>query len=143
MGAVWSEQAKLGHWLRIEVLACEAWGELGLIPPDDLTAIRDRAAFDMARVQEVERTTGHDVAAFVQVVGESIGDEGRWVHHGLTSSDLLDTALALQLRTAADLILTRLERVLGIVEDAGARASRHRHHRAHPRGPRRAHHVRP
>jgi adenylosuccinate lyase len=116
MAAVWSEEAKLGHWLRIEVLACEAWGELGLIPPDDLTAIRDRAAFDIGRVQEVERTTGHDVAAFVQVVGESIGDEGRWVHHGLTSSDLLDTALALQLRAAADLILTRLERVLGIVK---------------------------
>ncbi|MEX2458678.1 MAG: adenylosuccinate lyase [Actinomycetota bacterium] len=115
MAAVWSEEAKLAHWLRIEVLACEAWAERGLIPAEDLSAIRERAAFDIQRVREIERTTNHDVAAFVQVVAESVGEAGRWVHHGLTSSDLLDTALALQLGEAAGLILARLERVLGIL----------------------------
>ena len=115
MAAVWTEEAKLAHWLRIEVLACEAWAKQGLIPPEDLAAIRERASFDVRRVQDVERTTGHDVAAFVQVVSEAVGEPGRWIHHGLTSSDLLDTTLALQLRDAADVILVRLERVLTLV----------------------------
>ncbi|MCA1726226.1 MAG: adenylosuccinate lyase [Actinobacteria bacterium] len=116
MAAVWTDQAKLGHWLRIEVLACEAWARQGLIPEADMAVIRERAAFDAERVLEIEKTTNHDVAAFVQVVSESVGEAGRWIHHGLTSSDLLDTTLALQLREAADLILVRLERMLGNVK---------------------------
>jgi adenylosuccinate lyase len=116
MAAVWTDEAKLGHWLRIEVLACEAWAKLGLIPQEDLERIQQRAAFDVDRVLEIEKTTNHDVAAFVQVVSESVGEAGRWIHHGLTSSDLLDTTLALQLRAAADQILVRLERVLAIVK---------------------------
>ena len=123
MAAVWSDEARLGHWLRIEVLACEAWARLGRIPDHDMAAIRSRAAFDVERVAEVERVTNHDVAAFVQVVGESIGPEGRWVHFGMTSSDLLDTALGLQLREAADLLLARLERLMTVVR---ARALEHR-----------------
>src|SRR6266511_2939167 len=123
MAAVWSDEARLRHWLRIEVLACEAWGRLGRIPGADLTAIRSRATFSVERVAEIERVTNHDVAAFVQNVAESIGPEGRWIHFGMTSSDLLDTALGLQLREAADLLLARLERLMAVVR---ARALEHR-----------------
>ncbi len=123
MAGVWSDEARLRHWLRIEILACEAWTRLGRIPEADMAAIRSKASFDMAKVAEVERVTNHDVAAFVQVVGESIGPQGRWVHFGMTSSDLLDTALGLQLREAADLLLARLKRLMAVVR---ARALEHR-----------------
>jgi adenylosuccinate lyase len=123
MGAVWAEETKLGHWLRIEVLACEAWAELGRIPPADLEAIRSGASVDLDRVRRIEETTHHDVAAFVQAVAESVGPAGRWIHFGMTSSDLLDTALALQLRDAAGLLLAKLEALLAAVRD---RALEHR-----------------
>jgi adenylosuccinate lyase len=123
MGALWSDQAKLEHWLRIEILASEAWAELGRIPDKDLEAIRERAAFTVERVLELERTTQHDVAAFVQCVAESVGRAGRWIHFGMTSSDLLDTALALQLREAADILLAKVERLLSV---ARRRALEHR-----------------
>jgi adenylosuccinate lyase len=118
MAAVWSEETKLAHWLRIEILACEAWARLGRIPEGDLTAIRG-AAVAPERVAELERTTNHDVAAFVQAAAESVGPAGRWIHFGMTSSDLLDTALALQLREAADLLLAKLEMLLRTVRDRG------------------------
>jgi adenylosuccinate lyase len=124
MAAVWSEEAKLEHWLRIEVLACEAWARLGRIPADDVAEIKARAVVPTPeRVSEIERVTDHDVAAFVQAVAEAIGPAGRWIHFGLTSSDLLDTALALQLRAAADLVLAKTERLLAVVKD---RALEHR-----------------
>jgi adenylosuccinate lyase len=123
MGAVWAEETKLDHWLRIEVLACEAWAELGRIPPGDLEAIRSGASVDPDRVRRIEETTHHDVAAFVQAVAETLGPAGRWIHFGMTSSDLLDTALALQLRAAADLLLAKLEALLAAVRD---RALEHR-----------------
>jgi len=124
MAAVWSEQTKLAHWLRIEVLACEAWARLGRIPSDDLQEIRTRAVTPTPeRVWELEEVTNHDVAAFVQAAAEPIGLAGRWIHFGLTSSDLLDTALALQMREALDLILGRLEGLLGVVK---RRALEHR-----------------
>ncbi len=116
MTAIWAEDAKLRHWLEIETLVAEAWARLGVIPDDDAREIRARAAFDAARVAEVERITKHDVAAFVQVVAEVVGPAGRWVHFGLTSSDVLDTGLALQLRDACDLILERLERLLAVAK---------------------------
>jgi adenylosuccinate lyase len=116
MSAVWSDQARLGHWLEIEILAVEAWAGLGIVPEADARQVRARAAFDVDRVLELERTTKHDVAAFVQNVGESVGPAGRWVHFGLTSSDVLDTGLALQLREATNLLLTRLERLLGVTK---------------------------
>jgi adenylosuccinate lyase len=122
MAEVWSEEARIGHWLRIEILACEAWAQLGRIPEGDLEALRGATATP-ERVAELERTTNHDVAAFVQAVAESVGPAGRWIHFGMTSSDLLDTALALQLREAADLLLERLERLLAAVRD---RALQHR-----------------
>ena len=116
MSAVWSEEAKLAHWLEIEILVAEAWARLGRVPEGDAREIRARAGFDLERVAEVERVTRHDVAAFVQVVGDSVGPAGRWVHFGLTSSDVLDTGLALQLRDATDLLLDALERLLGVAK---------------------------
>ncbi len=100
MGAVWSEQRKLETWLQVELAVVEALSEQGVVPEEDAATIRDRASFTVAAVKERERLTDHDVAAFVDVVGASVGEAGRWVHHGLTSSDVLDTALALQLSQA-------------------------------------------
>jgi adenylosuccinate lyase len=115
MAAVWSDDARLSHWLEIEVLVVEAWARLGRIPETDARQVRERATFDLDRVNRLEDVTKHDVAAFVQDVGRSVGPAGRWVHFGLTSSDVLDTAFGLQLRDAADLLLSRLERLLAIV----------------------------
>jgi adenylosuccinate lyase len=100
MGAVWSEQRKLETWLQVELAVVEALSEQGIVPEEDAATVRDRAAFTVDAVKERERETDHDVAAFVDVVAGSVGDAGRWVHHGLTSSDVLDTALALQLSQA-------------------------------------------
>ena len=100
MGAVWSEQRKLETWLEVELAVVEALAEQGVVPDDDVATVRDRASFTVDAVKERERETEHDVAAFVDVVADSVGEAGRWVHHGLTSSDVLDTALALQLSQA-------------------------------------------
>jgi adenylosuccinate lyase len=116
MAAVWSDDARLGHWLEIEILVAEALAGLGVVPDADAREIRATASFDAERVAEVERVTRHDVAAFVQVVAASVGPAGRWVHYGLTSSDVLDTGLALQLRDASDLLLERLERLLAVAK---------------------------
>jgi adenylosuccinate lyase len=100
MGAVWSQRRKLESWLEVELAVVEALAEQGVVPEEDAAAIRDRAAFTVEEVAEREKVTDHDVAAFVDVVAGSVGEPGRWVHHGLTSSDVLDTALALQLSQA-------------------------------------------
>jgi adenylosuccinate lyase len=92
-------------WLEVELAATEAWAEEGSVPKEAAAAAREKAAFTVEAVQEREQTTGHDVAAFVDVVAESIGEHGRWLHYGLTSSDVLDTALALQLREAGEIVL--------------------------------------
>jgi adenylosuccinate lyase len=116
MAAIWSDESRLGHWLEIEILAVEAWAELGKVPPEDAAAVRERASFTVEGVAELERITRHDVAAFVQAVAASVGPAGRWIHFGMTSSDVLDTGFALQLRDAADLLLGRLERLLAVVK---------------------------
>jgi adenylosuccinate lyase len=123
IGAVWSEQRKLDCWLVVELAAVDVLAEMGVVPADDAAAIRDRASFTVEAVKEREKVTDHDVAAFVDVVAASVGEAGRWVHHGLTSSDVLDTALALQL-TAAGLIL-----IGGAREYRDALISRAREHR--------------
>ncbi len=105
IGAVWSPQRKLECWLEVELAATEAWAEEGAVPREAAEAARANAAFTVEAVEERERTTNHDVAAFVDVVSASIGEPGRWIHYGLTSSDVLDTALALQLREAGEVVL--------------------------------------
>ena len=116
MAAVWSDDARFGHWLEIEILVAEALAGLGVVPDADAREIRTKASFDPERIADVERVTRHDVAAFVQIVAASVGPAGRWVHYGLTSSDVLDTGLALQLRDASDLLLERLERLLAVAK---------------------------
>ena len=115
VSAIWSEETRVGHWLEIELLAVEAWAELGRIPPEDAAACRERASFTVEAVSEREAVTRHDVAAFVDVVASSIGEAGRWIHFGMTSSDVLDTTFALQLRGATDILLADLERLLTVV----------------------------
>ena len=105
IGEVWSQQRKLECWLEVELAATEAWAEEGAVPREAAEAARANAAFTVAAVEERERVTDHDVAAFVDVVAGSVGEHGRWIHYGLTSSDVLDTALALQLRQAGEVVL--------------------------------------
>lgn len=114
MQRVWSEANKLEQWLRVELLACEAWAELGVIPPDALAAIR-QARLDRARMAEIERQSHHDVLSFVRAVAESVGPAGRFIHLGLTSSDVLDTALAVVLVQACDILAGDLERLEAVL----------------------------
>jgi adenylosuccinate lyase len=116
METVWSDETRLANWLEIELLAVDALAELGLVPPKDAAACRERAAFTVDAVTAREAVTRHDVAAFVDVVAASIGPAGRWIHFGLTSSDIVDTGLALQLRAAVDVLLVELERLLSITK---------------------------
>jgi adenylosuccinate lyase len=105
IGAVWTPQRKLDSWLAVELAATDAWAEEGVVPREAAEACRRRASFTVEAVEERERTTNHDVAAFVDVVAASVGEEGRWIHYGLTSSDVLDTALAVQLLEAGWILL--------------------------------------
>jgi adenylosuccinate lyase len=124
MSRIWSEEGKLAGWLEVELAALDGWAEVGAVPADDVAAIRARAVAPSAeRVAEIEQTTDHDLAAFVDAVAEQLGPEGRWVHYGLTSSDVVDTALALQIGAAGTLIVQGIERALAAV---AARAEEHR-----------------
>jgi adenylosuccinate lyase len=109
MRAIWTEEAKLNHWLEIELLACEGMAAIGKIPKKDAVTIRKKARFRIDQVNENEKRTQHDVLAFLEEVAVHVGPAGRWIHQGLTSSDLLDTTLALQLRAAADILLKDLK----------------------------------
>jgi adenylosuccinate lyase len=114
MGQIWSEQRKLEAWLEVELAVCEVLAERGVIPPRDIEALRG-ASFDVDAVKEREKVTDHDVAAFVDVVASSVGKAGRWLHYGLTSSDVLDTGLALQLRDAGKVLLTGAGELVGVL----------------------------
>jgi adenylosuccinate lyase len=115
MEKIWEPENKYGIWLRIEKLACEAYGKLGVIPSKSLKAIQ-KGSFSLARMEELEGITQHDVIAFLTAVGETIGEDARFVHMGMTSSDILDTGLAVQLRDAATLILEGLEGLLAEIK---------------------------
>jgi adenylosuccinate lyase len=106
IGSIWTQRRKLESWLEVELAVVEALVAEGVVPENDARACRERASFTVEAVEERERTTNHDVAAFVDVVGESIGEPGRWLHYGLTSSDVLDTALATQLVEAGTIVTT-------------------------------------
>jgi len=124
MARVWSDEGKLARWLDVELAALDAWAKVGAVPADDVAALRAHAtAPTPERVAEIERVTDHDVAAFVDAVAEELGPEGRWLHYGLTSSDVVDTALALQIQDAGRLILEGVDRAFAAVV---ARAEEHR-----------------
>jgi adenylosuccinate lyase len=124
MAQVWSDERKLGAWLEVELAALDAWAELGVVPADAARSVREHAHPPAPeRVAELERTTGHDLAAFVDAVQADLGQEGRWLHYGLTSSDVVDTGLALQVRDAGTLLLDGLDRAFAAV---AARADEHR-----------------
>jgi adenylosuccinate lyase len=125
MARIWSDEGKLARWLDVELAALDAWAEVGAIPASDVAAIRARAAAPTPeRVAEIERLTDHDTAAFVDAVTEQLGPEGRWVHFGLTSSDVVDTALALQIHDAGRIVLDGIDSAFAAVV---ARAEEHRH----------------
>src|SRR5947209_636182 len=125
MSRIWSEEGKLARWLDVELAALDGWAEIGAVPAEDVAAIRERAEVPTPeRVAEIEQTTDHDLAAFVDAVAEQLGPEGRWVHCGLTSSDVVDTALALQLREAGELVLRGIDRALRSEEHTSELQSR-------------------
>ena len=116
MGALWSEQSKFQKWLEVEIAVCEVHAEMGTIPREALEQIKTRAKFSVERINEIEKTTNHDVIAFTTNLAENIGEAARFVHYGLTSSDVVDTANALLLRDACDLLLKKIETLLDVLK---------------------------
>jgi len=124
MGRIWSDQRRYETWLLVETAAAEAMAAAGIVPAEAARDIRERGAFDIARIEEIEQRTQHDVIAFTEAVAEKVGPSARWLHFGMTSSDAIDTAQALQMREACDLSLTDLDKLSEAVRD---RAFEHRH----------------
>ena len=124
MGRIWSEERRYQTWLQVEIAAAEAMAEAGIIPQDAARDIREKSKIDPSRIAAIEETTQHDVIAFTTAVAEHVGPSARWLHFGLTSSDVVDTAQALQMREATDLILQDIDALLEVVR---ARADEHRH----------------
>lgn len=123
MAAIWADENKFATWLRIELLACEAMHELGQIPARDLAIIKRKARFDVARIDAIEQEVNHDVIAFLTCVNEYVGPSGRFIHKGMTSSDVLDTALAVQMVQATDLLIAGVEKIL---QATAAQAKKHK-----------------
>ena len=119
MAAIWEPENRFNIWLKVEIAACEAWNRLGRIPDEALAVIRDNADFDIGRIDEIEREVKHDVIAFLSAVAEKVGPDSRFIHMGMTSSDVLDTSLSVQLVQAADLILQGLEKARDAVREKG------------------------
>ena len=124
MAQVWSDDNRYKCWLEVEILAAEAWAELGEIPQEDAQKIREKASFDVHRIQEIEAETRHDVVAFTRCVSESLGEERKWVHYGLTSTDVVDTAQGYQLKQANDIIRQDLAWFLEILKE---KAQKYKH----------------
>ncbi|MDX1806711.1 MAG: adenylosuccinate lyase [Paenisporosarcina sp.] len=123
MGAIWTEQNKYQAWLEVEILACEAWAELGDIPKEDVAKIRANASFDVSRILEIEEETRHDVVAFTRAVSETLGEERKWVHYGLTSTDVVDTALSYIIKQANEILRNDLN---NFVEILATKAKEHK-----------------
>ena len=115
MGAIWTDENKYNAWLEVEILACEAWAEIGDIPKEDVAKIRKDASFSVDRILEIEEETRHDVVAFTRAVSETLGEERKWVHYGLTSTDVVDTALSYQLKQANVIIRKDLTNFIQIL----------------------------
>src|SRR3954467_15135223 len=124
MGRIWSDQRRYETWLLVETAAAEAMADAGIVPADAARDIRERGAFDIARIEEIEQVTQHDVIAFTTAVAEKVGPSARWLHFGLTSSDVIDTAQALQMREACGVLVKNV----GVLMDGvRQRADEHRH----------------
>ncbi|MED1743751.1 adenylosuccinate lyase [Brevibacillus borstelensis] len=117
MRAIWTEENKFKAWLEVEILACEAWSKLGVIPAEDVKKLRENAGFDIKRIYEIEEETRHDVVAFTRAVSETLGEEKKWVHYGLTSTDVVDTALSYLIRQANEILEKDLEDFIQILAD--------------------------
>ncbi|NLJ81408.1 MAG: adenylosuccinate lyase [Firmicutes bacterium] len=124
MGTVWSEENRFQAWLEVEILACEAWAELGVIPKKDAELIRAGAGFDLERIKEIETETRHDVVAFTRAVAETLGPERKWIHYGLTSTDVVDTANSYLLKQANAILLGDLQNLQTILRN---KAQEHKH----------------
>lgn len=116
MGAIWTDENRFKAWLEVEILAVEAWAELGVIPKDEARKIRERAAYNVDRIHEIEEETRHDVVAFTRAVSETLGEEKKWIHYGLTSTDVVDTALSYLMKQANDILLQDLESFIQILK---------------------------
>ncbi|WP_214754311.1 adenylosuccinate lyase [Exiguobacterium sp. s16] len=117
MAAIWTDQNKFEAWLQVELYACEAWSELGVIPKDDVAVLWDKASFDVERILEIEQETRHDVIAFTRAVSETLGEEKKWVHYGLTSTDVVDTALSYLIKQANDILEADIDRFIEILAE--------------------------
>ena len=141
MGQIWSDENKFRKWLEVELAASEALAEIGEVPTEAAQALRQHADFDVGRIHEIEGQVKHDVIAFTTAVAEKMSaagaaDASRWFHYGLTSNDVVDTAQALQIKDASELIQSGPRRTAPGAAGAGFRVPAHRDHWAHPRGPR-------
>ncbi|MDN4074856.1 adenylosuccinate lyase [Fictibacillus terranigra] len=124
MGAIWTDENRFKAWLEVEILACEAWAELGEIPKEDVKKLRENASFDISRILEIEQETRHDVVAFTRAVSETLGEERKWVHYGLTSTDVVDTALSYLLLQANEILIKDIEKFIEII---GNKAKEHKY----------------
>ncbi|HHP7239833.1 adenylosuccinate lyase [Longibacter sp.] len=124
MGALWSEEKQYDSWLDVELAACAAWSEIGAIPPEDVETLYADASFDVDRIHEIEEETKHDVVAFTRAVSETLGPEKKWVHYGLTSTDVVDTAYMVRLKKANSLLRTQIDRT---IDTLAAKAKEHKH----------------
>src|SRR5574340_84870 len=115
MGRIWSDENKFRQWLAVELAATQTLAEAGLVPSEAARAIREKADFDLGRIQQIEAEVKHDLIAFTTAVGEKIGPQARWLHYGLTSNDVVDTAQALQVRAASHIILDGLRRLRAVL----------------------------
>ncbi len=117
MASIWTEESQFQAWLDVEIAACKAWSRLGVIPEEDILKMEERARFDIDRIHEIEEQTRHDVVAFTRAVSESLGEEKKWVHYGLTSTDVVDTALGVRLLKANSIIREGLERMITVLAE--------------------------
>ncbi|NRG31388.1 adenylosuccinate lyase [Niallia circulans] len=117
MGNIWTEENRFKAWLEVEILACEAWVKLGEIPEEDVKKIRENASFDIERIKEIEMDTRHDVVAFTRAVSETLGEERKWVHYGLTSTDVVDTALSYLIKQANEILFKDIENFIEILKN--------------------------
>ncbi len=133
MGGIWSEESRFRAWLEVETVASEVLAEDGIVPREAAAAIRKKGGFDLERIHAIEAEVKHDVIAFTTAVAEKVGAEARWLHYGLTSNDVVDTAQALQVKAASAIIREDIDRLMNVLRSAGAGVQEHADGRANAR----------